>query len=124
MLELKNRFKTEDITRMVGEIRNLEYLENVIFISFHPENCVDLRALLPDATIQFLTMETMSDKLINLLIAHKLDLDIYYPRISEEWVAKLHSLGIKVNVWTCDSKEDAENLVDLGVDFITSNILE
>ena len=124
VLELKNRFKKEDIERMVEEIKNLDYLENVIFISFSYENCVDLRALLPCAKIQLLTMEVISDKLIDLLIAHKLDLDIYYPRISGEWIEKLHESGIMVNVWTCDSKEDAERLVSMGVDFITSNILE
>ena len=124
VLELKNRFKTEDIKRMVEEIEALGYLDNIIFISFSYENCADLRALLPCATIQFLTMEIMSDNLLELLTAHKLDLDIYYPRISGEWIEKLHSLGIKVNVWTCDSKEDAEKLISIGVDFITSNILE
>ena len=124
VLELKNRFKKEDIERMVEEIKNLGYLENVIFISFSYENCADLRALLPDATIQFLTMEVMSDSLTQLLAKNRLDLDIYYPRISAEWVEKLHELGIKVNVWTCDSKEDAEKLISMGVDFITSNILE
>ena len=124
VLELKNRFKKDDIERMVEEIKNLGYLENVIFISFSPENCVDLRALLPDAKIQFLTMETMSDNMIEFLAKNKLDLDIYYPRISKEWIEKLHALGIEVNVWTCDSKDDAEKLVSMGVDFITSNILE
>ena len=124
VLELKNRFKKDDIEKMVDEIKDLGYLENVIFISFSYENCADLRALLPDATIQFLTMETMSDSLTQLLAKNRLDLDIYYPRINAEWVEKLHELGIKVNVWTCDSKEDAEKLISMGVDFITSNILE
>ena len=124
VLELKGRFKKEDIERMVEEIKNLGYLENVIFISFSYENCVDLRTLLPDATIQFLTMEIMSDNMIELLVKNKLDLDIYYPRISAEWIEKLHESGIMVNVWTCDSKEDAEKLISMGVDFITSNILE
>lgn len=124
VLELKNRFKKEDIERMVEEIKNLGYLENVIFISFSYENCADLRALLPDAKIQLLTMDIVSDNLIELLTKNRLDLDIYYPRISAEWVEKLHELGIKVNVWTCDSKEDAEKLISMGVDFITSNILE
>lgn len=36
----------------------------------------------------------------------------------------MHDNGIKVNVWTVDSPEDAEKLTQLGVDFITTNILE
>lgn len=42
----------------------------------------------------------------------------------KELVDRIHSRGILVNVWTCDQPERAHKLVDWGVDFITSNILE
>lgn len=124
VLELKNRFKKEDTERLVQEIAALGYLENVIFISFCYDNCAILRSILPDATIQFLTGEMMNDGVLALLQANRLDLDINYHCINGEWIERLHALGIKVNVWTCDGKNDAENLVSMGVDFITSNILE
>lgn len=124
VLELKNRFKTEDISKMTEQIRALGYLDSMIFISFSYENCADLRVLLPDAEIQFLTSEPMNDEILKKLIDNRLDLDIYYSRMDKEWVQKLHSLGIKVNVWTCDNKEHGEALAQMGVDFITSNILE
>ena len=124
VLELKGRFKTEDIVKMIDEIEALDYLENVIFISFSYENCADLRALLPDATIQYLTSKMMSDEILDLLQASRLDLDISRRGINGEWIDRLHALGIKVNVWTCDDKEEAERLIEMGVDFITTNILE
>ena len=124
VLELKNRFETSDITRMLEQIKELDYLENMIFISFFYDNCADLRSMLPNAEIQFLTSEPMSDAILKMLTDNNLDLDIYYQRIDKEWTEKLHSLGIKINVWTCDSKEAAESLTEMGVDFITSNILE
>ena len=37
---------------------------------------------------------------------------------------KQYENGLKVNCWTVDDKEKAEELVAWGVDFITSNILE
>lgn len=37
---------------------------------------------------------------------------------------ELHSLERKVNVWTVDGPKSAELLVQMGVDYITSNILE
>lgn len=124
VLELKNRFKTTDIVRMVEHIKELDYLEDMIFISFSYENCADLRAIIPDATIQFLTGELMNDAILERLTDNKLDLDIHYSKINKEWIEKLHSLGIKINVWTCDDKKQAETLAEMGVDFITSNILE
>jgi glycerophosphoryl diester phosphodiesterase len=36
----------------------------------------------------------------------------------------LHKNGLKVNCWTVDIKERAEELCAWGVDYITSNILE
>ena len=45
VLELKNQFSQEDIGRMVDEIRNLGYLEHIVFISFQIQNLVELRRL-------------------------------------------------------------------------------
>ena len=36
----------------------------------------------------------------------------------------LHENGLKVNCWTVDDPKHAERLVEWGVDYITSNILE
>lgn len=124
ILEVKNKFKRDDIVRMVELIKELDYLENTVFISFFYENCEILREILPEAPIQFLTAEPMSDEILGKLMKNRLDLDIHYQKIDKCWVDKLHSLGIKVNVWTCDSAERAKALTEMGVDFITSNILE
>ena len=48
----------------------------------------------------------------------------YTHLLSKENVNQLHSRGIKVNCWTCDDKADADELIEMGVDFITTNILE
>ena len=37
---------------------------------------------------------------------------------------ELHAAGIEVNVWTVDTLEDAQRMVEYGVDYITSNIVE
>ena len=42
----------------------------------------------------------------------------------KELVKRLHDRGIKVNCWTVDKAEVAEQLIAWGVDMITSNILE
>ena len=53
-----------------------------------------------------------------------MDADVGYGAIDKEYVDLLHSKGIKVNCWTVDNPEDAKRLIEYGVDFITSNILE
>ena len=39
-------------------------------------------------------------------------------------VFRMHESKLKVNCWTVNEKDRAEELVKLGVDFITTNILE
>lgn len=46
VIELKNPFLKEDIIKLVSEIKELDYIDNVIFISFSRDNCVNLRTLL------------------------------------------------------------------------------
>ena len=124
VLEIKNRFQESDIEKLVEQIKELEYIENVIFISFHFRNCVDIRKLLPENEVQYLTEKEITDELIEKLLKNNIDLGIYYELLSEENIKLLHSKGIKVNCWTCDDKSAAEKLALYGVDYITSNILE
>ena len=53
-----------------------------------------------------------------------MDLDIYFEGVNPGMMADCMELGIKVNCWTVDQLEDARRLVEMGVDYITSNILE
>lgn len=124
VLEIKNRFTTADLERVVADIKALDYLDNMVFISFCWENCIDLRALLPEANIQWLTSNEITEEKIAELIEHRLDLDIFHIHLNKAVIDLLHSKGILVNCWTVDSKERGEELVEMGVDFITTNILE
>lgn len=123
VLELKNEFTKEEIAEICAEINEAEYLENVIFISFVFDNLVRLRELFPNCEVQFL-IDDYSDELPERLAKHGFDLDIKYSSLNSENIAALKSRGIKINCWTCDDREKAEELCRLGIDFITSNILE
>ncbi len=124
VLELKNPFIREAIENLIREIAELGYLDGVTFISFSFDNCIALRELLPDAEIQWLTSDAVTDDMVEKLIRHSFGLDIYYKCLDREIVDSLHSKGITVNCWTCDSPDDAAELIKMGVDYITTNILE
>lgn len=123
VLEVKNRMQPEILEQLVAEIKALDYLENVIFISFCLENMIDLRKLLPNQQLQYLTCE-FNDDVHNALKEYNLDWDVLYHALSKELIDQLHGEGIKINCWTVDKREDAERLAGWGVDFITTNILE
>ena len=123
VLELKNRMQTENIKQLIEDIKELDYLENVIFISFSLENMIDLRTLLPEQKLQYLT-SVYNEEVHQALKEYNLDWDVNYKALTKEIIDDLHSEGITINCWTVDEKEDAERLASWGVDFITTNILE
>lgn len=123
VLELKNHFHARDIDRIIEIIREEEWLENTIFISFDLPNMICVRERLPQQKAQFLISE-YPDWLVDTLKKYHLDLDIHYRALTADRVKELHENGIEINVWTVDTLEDAKRMAEYGVDYITSNIVE
>lgn len=124
VLELKNRMTPKAIESIVNEIREEGWLDRIIFISFSHQNLTELRRLLPEAKLQFLTMDAADEAMLKMLEPWGLDLDIYYPALTKSGLELMHGNGIEVNCWTVDEPADAKRLTEWGVDYITSNILE
>ena len=123
VLELKNRFTIDDIRRIVDLIEEEGYLPGIIFIAFDVNNLIDLRAILPEQPAQLL-VSFYNDDVLPTLKKYHLDLDIHYKALTPEIVRDLKAAGITINCWTVDTAEEARDLIEWGVDQITSNILE
>lgn len=123
VLELKGDISEENVARIVDVVKRYDHLDQTVFISFWWDNLVKLRKLLPTQQIQFLTGK-WTEELPENLKTQNFSLDIYYPELTKERVERIHSLGLEVNCWTCDNPEAAAALIEMGVDCITSNILE
>ena len=123
VLEFKGLFTYEQICEMVDIINAENWLDNVIFISFAFENLTNLRKRLPGHAAQFLTGE-YTEEMVDMICREKIDLDIYFAPLTEERIKALHSRGVIVNAWTVDDPAKAQQLIDWGIDYITSNICE
>ena len=51
-------------------------------------------------------------------------LDIQNVLVTEKLIKKVHKLGLKINAWTVNDKEEAEKFASWGIDQITTNGLE
>lgn len=123
ILELKNRFEREEIGQIIDILREVDALPTTVFISFCYENLQSVRSFLPDARAQFLCGE-LSTEMEETLIRDGIDVDMYSPHVTRELVARLHEAGREVNVWTPDDPAVVTELLELGVDYVTSNICE
>ncbi|MBQ4556615.1 MAG: hypothetical protein IJA60_03085 [Clostridia bacterium] len=123
VLELKNPMSEGHLLGIIGEIRGVDYLSEVVFISFALENLITIRKHLPEQKIQYLVTK-VEDGLIDILKENRFDVDIYHKYLTDEQVRMFKENGITVNVWTCNTEEVGDRMVDIGVDMITTNILE
>ena len=121
IIEVKCSLTDEEVDMLLDKVKDC--LDLVIFISFDLAVLQKIRAKNQTIALQFLTSK-YDDNLIPLLLQNKLDIDINYQELNEERMKAFHDNKIIVNAWTINDKLVAEKLIDLGIDYITTNILE
>lgn len=123
VLELKSVFTPEETAAFIEIIKSYGYLDQVIFISFHYDDLLHVKSILPHQPCQYLTGDN-SDAMIAKLKDAGMDIDIIHTALTQERVKAMHDAGLKVNCWTVDDPTRGEELASWGVDFITTNILQ
>lgn len=124
ILEMKDPdMSREALLEIISIIRREDYLDHIIFIDFCLNNLIHLRELLPNQPAQWLRQD-WRESYLGSLQKYRVDLDIAYEMLSKEILDAVHCAGLKVNVWTCDDVFEAERLIRLDVDYITTNRLK
>ena len=123
VLELKRDVERAHVEGIAAEVEDVGMFESTTFISFSKQNLLYLRDAHPHTKAQYLTGDTGKENL-EWMLNNNMDADIYYESLTKEFVDTMHKNGRVVNVWTVDTLEDANRMLGLGVDMITSNILE
>lgn len=122
-LELKGSYSSEQLQVILDTLRGCGYEQGIVFISFQLANLLNLRELVPRAPAQWLTADA-SQETIRTAIENRLDIDVQFKCLTPENVRIMHENGVTVNCWTVNKPEDARRLIQMGVDQITTNILE
>lgn len=107
----------ETTVRMVKEY-GLE--KQVEYISFSMNICEQLVKLTPNSAIAYLKSDIAPKELKAKGIN---GIDYHYKAIEKhpEWVDEAHELNMKVNVWTVNNLKDIQKMIDLKVDYITTD---
>ncbi len=94
--------------------------DKVEYISFGINLVQQVRKLDPQAPVYYLNGDLSPQVLASMGLN---GLDYHYNVLYKhpEWVKKAHELGQKVNVWTVNKPEDIQKVIDLKVDFITTD---
>lgn len=124
IIELKKHRTKNQEDELAGKvlkmIRKRKLQNRVEYISFGLNFTTKLIQLDPSASVFYLNGD-LSPRVMNEIGAAGIDYHYSVIYKHPEWVEMAHKLGLKVNVWTVDKPEDIQKMLDLKVDFITTN---
>lgn len=92
----------------------------VEYIAFSLDVCKKVLELQPDAIVAYLNGDKTPQSLHDLKIKG-IDYNISVLRSNPGWIIEAQNLGMTVNVWTVNSESDILQMIDQGVDYITTD---
>ena len=115
------KYQEDELTEKVLKMVQDRKLQNrVEYISFSLNFVVKTIHLDPLAKVYYLGGD-LSPRVMREIGAAGIDYHLSVFRNRPEWVKESHDLGLKVNVWTVNTPEDIQQMIDLNVDFITTD---
>ena len=109
------------IKQAVKQVLQYFKLEEVVFIAFYPWPLFKLKFLYGKKVRIQQLWEPTHPVIMKWAYNSRFDLDADENCLTKEIVDKFHAKGLKVNVWTIDTKESLKKFEEMGVDYITTN---
>lgn len=112
--------ENELVEKTVKMVRDKGLQDKVEYISFSLNTVLKTRELEPNMPVYYLNGNLSPRELTAIKMT---GMDYHYSLLFQkpEWVKQAHDLGLKVNVWTVNKPEDIQQIIDLGVDFISTD---
>lgn len=121
-LELKSELTVEQLTEIVNIVKTCEWFDNTVFISYKQNNMINVRTADASAQAMWIIENPSSDNL-TWLVENQVGLCVGYWSCTQSLVDTMHEAGLKVNTWTVNSLEKAEQMKSYGVDTMTTDYL-
>ena len=119
-IEFKGSFTDEMINKaftMAAEVYTLEMCE---LQSFNFDNLLRAHKAFPELKIMLTCGE--HDENVDKCLEYGFDIDMAYGGIKDETVKMFHEKGLKVALWTANTKEAFDYCISKNVDFIESDV--
>lgn len=117
----RTKEREDELAQKVIDMVHERGLQNrVEYISFGINFVAQVIKLDANAPVYYLNGD-LSPRVIKSTGASGIDYHHNVLKKNPQWVKESHDLGLKVNVWTVNSTEDINKMIDLNVDFITTD---
>lgn len=126
-IKLIVEFKTHDVAerenilakKVIEMVNERKLQDRVEYISFGLNFIFQIRNLAPESPVYYLTGEIAPQNLAKLGVGLDYNFNVF--KRQPNWVKDAQNRGVKVNTWTVNNPEDIQAMIDLNVDFITTD---
>ncbi|MFO0792202.1 MAG: glycerophosphodiester phosphodiesterase family protein [Pirellulales bacterium] len=118
--------KSGSATAILGELAAINALDDTVIICFDWDFLAQVRALNPTIKLGALGSGAITSTVINNVLASGSNFLDWSDdgSITQATVNMVHAAGLELHAWTVDSLARMQQLIDLGVDGITTNAPE
>ena len=123
VIEIKDRLTQAEAERLVTEIKKGNWLHRTVFIYFCKRNLLRIKKAYPQANTQWLR-KRLNVFAVWVALRNKMDLAVRKTGLNAYMVGVFLQKGGKINVWTVDTEAEFTAVKKLGVEYVTTNVLE
>ena len=118
----KKAIESRAVRLSIKELKKYDLFspDRVMFISFSKHICKEFARLAPGFTVQYLDRDADPDELVQYGI-NGIDIRYKVLRQHKEMFDRARANGMSINTWTVNKEEDIREMIELGVDQITSD---
>ena len=110
------------LSPLVGLIREKGMEGSCVILTSEPDYIEYLMAAHPDIRLQY-QADAKWQEMFEWSTAHGLDVQIRAALVDADCVRRYHEAGVKVNVWTVNTRRECSRLSNLGVDYMVTDYL-
>ena len=113
-------YEARVVPAVIAAVKKYGLEKRTTFIAFSLTVCEQVAKLMPENTVQYLNGDLSPKEVFE----HGINgIDYHYSCFQQhpEWVKEAHDLGMSVNCWTVNAPSVIREMIDLGVDQITTN---
>lgn len=119
MIELKHVADAEEISNLSAAVSEMFDIGEVLFISFHAENINFLKKLEGARTMRMTWNASVADGIVE----SGESVGLNHKKLTSGLLKAAKKNGAEINVYTINNKKTAEQFMELGVDYITTDVI-
>ena len=115
------RHEAKAVKKVLKLMKRHKLTDRAVYITFSPEATREFVKHAPKGTEVYYLNGNWTPQQLKDEGCAGLDYSLAVMKKHPEWIEQCHNLGLKVNIWTVNRRDDLQWCIDHGADFITTN---